>query len=400
LTAGNGYTGGGRKGLENNQMKIHGTMVKAALAAVLLTVGCGSDDSGGSSGSKGGTGGLAGENGVPSAGEAGSNEGENGGTNDSSAGAAGSDDGPGASGASSGSGGATAGSGGATAGSGGATAGSGGQAQLGFVSQPAGIELELDSASAAGFTLTSSRLTQEASSSLFYAEWYAELHNGTSKTQCLIQISGDFQTATGASIIKFDTFATGAAYKLSDSKLSSPCMAPGESVPVWSNDLPDGALALASIQKVVVYVEPLTVPDAVVHPSTPTLGAVAQTYSSSFEAWALSGSATATADIYNASLTFWGKSGNFYVDNTKVFHLENLLKGQAWPFSTTVGLETVTLNAVVSQFSFINGLESAAAKFGQAEKTPALVARLNEAGNRSDRAFDRRSRFRMGGSGQ
>jgi len=372
-------------------MKIHGTMVTAALAAVLLTVGCGSDDSSGASGSKGGTGGLAG---TPSAGEAGSDQGDNGGAPDSSAGAAGADDGPGASGGSGGSGGRAGGSGGT---SGGASGGSGGQPPLGFVSQPAGIKLELDSASAAGFTLTSSRLTQDASSSLFYAEWYAELHNGTNQTQCLIQISADFQTAAGVSIIKFDAFASGAAYKLSDSKLTSPCMAPGESVPVWTNDLPDGSLALASIQKVVVYIEPLTVPDAILHPSTPTLGTVTQTYSSSFEAWALSGSATATADIYNASLTFWGKSGNFYVDNTKVFHLEDLLKGQAWPFSTTVGLETVTLSSVVSQFSFINGLEGATAKYVFGE-TPALVARLNEAVNRLDGAIDRRSRFRLAGS--
>lgn len=374
-------------------MKIHVALVGAAVAAVLCSVGCGSDDSQGSPGSKAGAGGFGGSSGAA---EAGSDEGESGGVADSGGGDAGSSSTLGGSGGKGASGGATGGSGGNGA-SGGATGGSGGQAPLGFVSDPSGIELELDSGSAAGFTLTSSRLTQEASSSLFYAEWYAELHNGTNSTQCLIQVSGDFQTEAGESIIKFDTFATGAAYKLSDSKLSSPCMAPGESVPVWSNDLPDASLALASIRRVVLDIQPLTVSDAILHPSTPTLGTVTKTYSSALSAWALSGTATATADIYNASLTFWGKSGKFYVDNTKVFHLEDLLKGQAWSFSTTVGLETVTLDSVVSQFSFINGLQGASANKVFIDQTPTLESRLSKAGNVWDNAVDRRARFRQGG---
>jgi hypothetical protein len=60
----------------------------------------------------------------------------------------------------------------------------------------------------------------------------------------------------------------------------------------------------------------------------------------------------------------------------------------------------VTLNSVVSQFSFINGLEGAAAKKASIQQTSELDARLAEAGNSLEGAVDRRSRFRMAGSAQ
>ena len=72
-------------------------------------------------------------------------------------------------------------------------------------------------------------------------------------------------------MIKLDTYAKGAAYKLAASKLTSPCVAAGENVPLWTNNIPNMALPLGSIKKLVVKITPLTSPDAVLRPSTPTL---------------------------------------------------------------------------------------------------------------------------------
>jgi hypothetical protein len=156
------------------------------------------------------------------------------------------------------------------------------------------------------------------------------------------------------------------------------------------------ALPLGSIKKLVVEINPLTSPDAVLHPSTPTLGPLSKVYSDTFEAWQISGSATATSDIYNASITFWGKSGAFYVPSEKVFHLDDLLKGQAWAFDTApLGIETVTLTSLVSYFSFIDGLKGAAARVASDEKTSAFVSLTDKAVLNRDATYRRRAEYRQ-----
>src|SRR5258706_7756137 len=254
-------------------MKNYGVMGLAAGAAlVMCVVGCGSDDHNNVPPGKGGTGGSSGMAGANAAGSSGNTQGGS-----SQGGAAG-----------------NAGTSGSTMGDAGdANAGAGGAGDkpepIVFQSQPAGITLELDAKSqASGLTLRSSSITQKTDSSLFYTEWLAELFNGSNTTQCLIAVSGDFQTAGGVSVEKFDTYAEGAAYKLGSSKLTSPCVAPGESVPLWSNDLPGMVLGIDTIKKLVVSITPLPSPDAVLHPSTPTLAPITKNYSATFKAWQIS----------------------------------------------------------------------------------------------------------------
>ena len=323
-------------------MTKHGVFLGFAAVVCLLATGCGGDDAKPSN--KGNA--------------AGTNQGGSGGKATTEGGS----DGEGGEAASA----PQAGSGGSSAGTGPAagTAGMGGEPGspvITFESLPAGIELEVDAASKeAGLTLKSSSLIQDTSTALFYTEWRAALYNGTTETQCFIEMTADFQNAAGTSVIEFHTFAYGAGYDTgSGLTLTASCAAPGETVPIWSNDNPMMALPLGSIAKLVVTLTPMARPEAVIHPSTPTLGPLTKEFTA-LEWWQISGMATSTADIYNVKLTFWGKVGEFFVDDCNAFHSEDFLQGQSWAYETITGIDSVELDEVVSHFSFIDGTSTAA----------------------------------------
>lgn len=365
-------------------MKSYGVLGSVYLGVLAFAVACGGGDKHDTPQNVGGS----------SAGSASKSDGggrdENGGEGGSSSGSGGSSAGSG------GTGGSSAGSAGTAASGGtGGGGGTGGMPATVFQSRPAGIELVLDDkAKSAGFTLTTSSITQETTGSLNYVEWLGELVNGSAKTQCLIAITGDFQTAAGVSVTKLDTYAYGAAYDIGSGKLSSACAAPGEHVPVWSNDLPDVAIDVGSIKKLVVTVDPIEKADAKIHPSTPTLSEISKTYSATFETWQLSGSATAVADIYNVKLTMWGKSGDFFVDSADAFHLEDYTKGTQWAFDTApLGIESETLTKVVPYFSFINGLKGAA-RWVYNDETKDLIAQHDRAASTWQATQARRQQFR------
>ena len=367
-----------------------GCTVTAALFA--LTTGCGSSDDKGSTPTAG-TGGLESTGGKAAGGDGGSPTGDGGETDvaGTSAGGASTTGGGGGIGGIGGIG----GSGGSNAGS----AGTGGAPPVAptFKSLPAGIQLTIAAESAPGLALATTSITQETATTLFYTEWLGELYNATDEPQCLIQVSGDFQDASGVSVIKFDTYAYGQPYKLGTSKLASSCIPPHESMPVWANNLPMKVLPIASIKTLVLKVTPFKTTGAVPHPSTPTIGALTKTYSTTFKRWQISGLATAVADIYNVNITFWGKTGDFYVDNQKVYHLDNLLKDTTWAFDTMPvgGLEAETLTSVLPLVSFIDGLQGASASIHALDpQSVAIVRKGNDALTVWQSALDLRARYR------
>jgi hypothetical protein len=351
-------------------MKTFGALSGLAAVLTFVVAGCGADDPQQAPPGKAGSGGSVGAAGDQAKGGSSDDAGaSNGGSSAGSATTGGTFTNAGTSGAGGSNGGAGGGAG---------SGGTGGTAPLTFQSKPAGIELVLDTATAAsGLTLTTTSITQETTGNLNYVEWLGELFNGSAETQCLIAVTGDFQTSGGLSVVKLETYAYGPAYDLGVLSSSSPCVAAGGRVPVWSNDIPEVALKIETIQKLVVSIEPLASPDAIVHPATPTLAPLTKTYSATFEAWQIASTATATADIYNASITFWGKTGGFFVDSEKDFHLENFLAGQTWAIDTApLGLETETLVEVIPYFSFIEGLKPGAAlRRVYDEKTSAMLER-------------------------
>ncbi len=357
-------------------MMKHGVCSSLMLGVWLFATGCGGDNPKGSE-SKGGSGNAGGSAGMQGG----------------SAGAGGSEDNmpPGGSAGTDVGGSPSAG----TGGTGGMGGGGTGNEVITFESQPAGIELEVDAVSkAAGVTLRSSSLIQDPSTTLFYTEWRAALYNGTAETQCFIEMTGDFQDAAGASIIQFHTFAYGNAYDTGTGLgLTTACAAPGETVPIWSNDNPMMALPLSSIDKLVLSVTPMARPEAVLHPSTPTLGPLTKEYTA-LEWWQISGTATSTADIYNVKLAFWGKVGEFFVDEADAFHSEDFLQGQPWAFETIAGIDSVTLDEVVSHFSFIDGREGALASVHLDERDTALVKTRDRAVSLWDAAEQRRNEHR------
>ncbi|HVY32322.1 MAG TPA: hypothetical protein VHB79_37555 [Polyangiaceae bacterium] len=365
-------------------MKSYGVLGGVCLGVLAFAAACGGDDHNPPQNMAGSsTAGSAGQ----SAGAAGDESGGEGGSSSSTGGS------------SAGTGGSSAGTGGsggtAMVGGNGGSGGSGGVPAAGFQSRPAGIALELDAKSkAAGFTLTTSSITQETTGDLNYVEWLGELVNGTSKTQCLIAISGDFQNAAGTSVTKLDTYAYGPAYDIGLGKLVSTCAAPGEHVPIWSNDLPDVAIDVDSIKKLVVTINPIEKADAKIHPSTPTLSEITKTYSSTFKTWQLAGTATAVADIYNVKITMWGKSGDFFVDSADAFHLDDYLEGTQWAFDTApLGIESETLTKVIPYFSFLDGLQGAA-RWVYSEEVKELAATRELAVQGWDAARARREQVR------
>jgi hypothetical protein len=213
---------------------------------------------------------------------------------------------------------------------------------------------------AAGWTLSSSHLTEKPSASDFYKEWFAELYNGTTSTQCMPEVDADFQDGTGASLLKLHTYAYGPAFDLGDGVgLTGACALPGETLPLWSNALDSFNVPLDSIKKIVLHVQGLDRPKAKLHPSTPTVGTVTKTLDPQLNWWNFSGMATSVADIYNVKIEFWGKSGGFIVGKTDDFHLDNFLKGDVWSFATQAGIDNPTLDSFTQYFDFIDGPQGA-----------------------------------------
>lgn len=313
-----------------------------------LAIGCGGDDkpdsgAGGGSAGKGGASNEAG--GRNEAGTAGgSGKGQGGSPTGGTGGSAG---------------GGNAGASGEAGGGGeGGEGGDGGQSPIAFVSKPAGVELIVDDAAKAlGFTLRSSNLTQKAAGAQFYKEWFAEVFNGSDEPQCYIQVVADFQSASGVSLLKMDTFASGAAFSVGASGLPATCAAPGETVPMWGNDLDTTSVALDSVTKLRVKIVALARPAAVPHPSTPVLLSSSKNFDKLLGWWTFSGTAKATADIYNVQLEFWGKSGGLVVGKSAAFHSESWLKGESWSFETLAGIESAQLETALPYFGFIDGLK-------------------------------------------
>jgi hypothetical protein len=357
-------------------MKSYGVVLGLMLGACLVNTACG-DDEKSSPHPPGGAAGAAGK--ATAVGDGGSGgEGEGAG-------------GPSAGGSIGGSGGATAGSSGSAG-----MAGSGGSsAPVTFESKPVGIELELDAASKeAGITLRSSSLIQDNDTPLGYTEWRAALYNGTGETQCFIEVTADFQDATGTSIIEFHSYAYGAAYDSgSGLGLTITCAAAGETVPIWSNDNPMKVLPIASAKKLVLSVTPMARPEAVLHASTPALGPIMKEYTN-LDWWIMSGQATSKADIYNVKLAFWGKVGEFFVDDSAAFHSEDFLKGQTWDFETIAGIDAVNLDEVVSYFSFIDGRSTAQPRLRLSERDAELLTARSSASVTWNAADLRRQQYR------
>ncbi len=306
-------------------------LTSAACSQTTHVSGSGAPDAAGATGGAGGSAGSAG-----AGGDAGG----------------GGDAGSGGSGPSGG----TAGNGGASGS--GATGGAGGGSP--FTTNPPGIERELQPQSnGANIDLLTTSITQRSSSSINYFEWFAEAANNSNEVRCYIQLHADFQSSAGTSIIRLDTFVSAPPFKMGTSSLTAPCLAPGATGVVFSNDLPTTPVPIDSIKRVVVSIEALVDPSAVPHPSAPRLSPLTKTRSGQY--WAISGTATSIADVYNISIDFYGKTGKFFVAQDTVFHLENFLTGQTWAFDTSPsGLETTTLDEVVPILDFIEGTDTTA----------------------------------------
>jgi hypothetical protein len=369
-------------------MKIYGVL-GLMVGACLISVGCGDDEKESPHKSGGGTAGTINA--------AGSDEGSDDTTGSGGRSAAGSGGRSAAgSGGRSAAGNGGGGSGGHEAGGGGMAGSGGSMAPTKFESKPAGVELEVDAESkAAGISLRSSSLIQDTGTSLGYTEWRAALYNGTNETQCFIAVNADFQDAAGTSIIKFESYAYGAAYDSgSGIGLTITCAAAGETVPIWSNANPKKVLPIASAKKLVIEVTPMARPEAVLHPSTPELGPLTKEFTN-LDWWVVSGRATAKADIYNVEVAFWGKVGEFFVDDSADFHSEDFLQGQTWDFETIAGIDSVQLDEVVTYFDFIEGSSGALARRSLSPRDAELATARSAATTAWDAARARRDAGRV-----
>jgi hypothetical protein len=172
-------------------------------------------------------------------------------------------------------------------------------------------------------------------------------------------------------------------------------LAPGEKGIVWGNDLPNEPIDLASIKSLNLTISSLEENSAVPHPLAPKVGALTKTFDSLEKDWAVSGSASAASSaIYNLSLSFWGKSGSFYVDTQKVYHLDDFLPGDVWAFDTApLGLAATTLDSLVYTSDFIEGTKPAAQVAGGTTATSPLAEAASLAQGVEQAALARRARW-------
>ncbi|HWZ92688.1 MAG TPA: hypothetical protein VNW92_27670 [Polyangiaceae bacterium] len=346
-------------------------------------VACGSSD-GGSAQAAGGAGGNAGHAGSAASG-----------ASNASAGSGGASAGTGGASVSGGGvGGGGSGGTGGTAGSG--AAGSGGSIQVpAFVSAPTQTLVTHASTGGDGLVLLSSQVRQKIGSSLNYVDWFGELLNNSQGTRCFIKLDADFQNSSGVSVEKLTTYVSTAPYKVTGTSLSATCLAPGEKGIVWGNDLPSPAIDLAAISTLDVTLSSLEVDTAVPHPLAPKVGTLQKTYDSLGMDWTVSGSATAASSpIYNIDVTFWAKSGAFYVDNQDVFHLDDFLPGSVWSFDTSPGgLAAMPLDELTYTDEFIEGTTPAAKVAGGNAPTSPLAEAASLAQGVQQQAAARRARW-------
>ena len=187
-----------------------------------------------------------------------------------------------------------------------------------------------------GIQILSSNLTQEAIGSDVFQEWLAEVKNGSAKTVCLMRIKASF-FAGSAILADVDAFADGPPYKMDISKVTTSCLAPGETGVFWDLDEVPRLTSISTATKATYTLELLGDDLLRPHPDTPTV-----TPTGVFDrfgtgsGWSLKGTVTAKATIYNNGLDIYPiDDRGLVIASLSAVHLETLFAGSSWDFQSS-----------------------------------------------------------------
>jgi hypothetical protein len=192
-------------------------------------------------------------------------------------------------------------------------------------------------ADAADLDLLSSNLVPDPNSTLNFIQWFAEAKNNGTTAACFVQITINFKTAGGGCVKAMHAYADSDTHKIDVSDTPIPCIPPGKSGVFYDNDLPAAPVNLASIGRIEAQLTLIPYPGAVLNPSNPTLSSVAlvpdPTNGDGY--WAIMGTLTATATIYNIGINGYYKNRDgMILDRGPASNLGTVAAGASWAFTT------------------------------------------------------------------
>lgn len=203
-------------------------------------------------------------------------------------------------------------------------------------------------------------MQQDIQPTLNYLEWFGQVRNDTSSLRCDVRVDAAFQTADGSTTINMRAYATAPPYEVPEkTAYSTPCLEPGASAWLFSNDLPINPLDLNSIKGVDLTVSSEQYEGAILHPMTPAISDL--TASEGSTSWQVNGTATGIGGAINHLwLEFFETSGSFYEWGAKLDD-QPLLPGATWTFkSLGFSPESNALGPFSATLSFSEGQQRAA----------------------------------------
>jgi hypothetical protein len=182
--------------------------------------------------------------------------------------------------------------------------------------------------------LLSSNLHQKPSGSQYFLEWYGEVANFGTKPACHVQLDLSFKSSDGTPLIPLrTTFADAEAYQ---SILIVPCIPPGKTGGMYTNNFEPALVPLTSIAKVDASLRGNVYPDAVPSPLAPQIASAnIIDYYGDGTSWSVAGTMKSTGDIYNILTSVYPINlDGLVVDQLSAVHLDALPQGMSWDFKT------------------------------------------------------------------
>jgi hypothetical protein len=120
--------------------------------------------------------------------------------------------------------------------------------------------------------LRSSNFLQQPSGTRMFQEWFGEMENLGSVTQCFVLADVTLRDAGGATLATFRGIASGSPHN-TGSSVSGACIRPSERVPMYANNFAPAPVSLPSITTVAIAFDLFELPTAVPHPHAPMVTA-------------------------------------------------------------------------------------------------------------------------------
>ena len=224
----------------------------------------------------------------------------------------------------------------------------------GVISNLRNLDWQAKAGTPAGFSIVSSNFVQERIGTAVYQHWYAEIRNTGTSTLCIPKVTLDFQDRSGVTLVSLLSYPDTEPYD-TGSTVSSTCLAPGKTAPLWTIENPSSEVVLANITRAVWSVDGLERASARPHPLAPTI--TSNVFERNTGYWAVQGSLRASGGaIRNIGYDAYpvGPEG-WIVDDLIDTNLGSLTQGASWSFETT-SYKGARFSRYLEAVSFISGV--------------------------------------------